>query len=43
MHPRFDELITVIRTVVADGKGSLHKEATSHDDLFDCFRLSVRQ
>ncbi len=28
-------------TTVENGEGSLDKEATSHDDLFDAFRLSL--
>ena len=29
------------KSAVEDGTGSLDKEATSHDDLFDSFRLSL--
>jgi hypothetical protein len=39
--PRHNKLITALRTVVENGEGSLDKEATSHDDLFDAFRLSL--
>ena len=35
------ELITALRTVVENGEGVLDKETTSHDDLFDAFRLSL--
>jgi hypothetical protein len=42
INPRFDKLITSLRTAVENGEGSLDKEATSHDDLFDAFRLSLR-
>ena len=38
IHPKFTKLITSLRTAVAD-KWSLDKEATSHDDLLDSFRL----
>jgi hypothetical protein len=41
IHPKFNKLITAIRTAVENGDGSLDKEATSHDDLFDGFRLSM--
>jgi hypothetical protein len=41
IHPRFNKLITALRTAVEKGEGSLDKEATSHDDLFDAFRLSM--
>lgn len=36
-----NKLITSLRTAVENGEGSLNKEATSHDDLFDSFRLSL--
>jgi hypothetical protein len=35
------KLITALVTAVKIGDGSLDKEATSHDDLFDSFRLSL--
>jgi hypothetical protein len=41
IHPKFDKLITSLRTAVEKGEGTLDKEATSHDDLFDSFRLSL--
>jgi hypothetical protein len=41
INPRFNKLITSLRTAVAD-EWSLDKEATSHDDLFDSFRLSLQ-
>jgi hypothetical protein len=41
IHPRFNKLITSLRTAVEKDDGSLDKEATSHDDLFDAFRLSL--
>ena len=41
IHPRFTKLVTALRTAVENGEGSLDKEATSHDDLFDSFRLSL--
>ena len=37
IHPRFNKLITVLRTAVENGESALDKEATSHDDLFDSF------
>lgn len=39
---RFDKLITSLRTAVEKGDGVLDKEATSYDDIFDAFRLSLR-
>jgi hypothetical protein len=41
IHPRYHKLITSLRTAVEKGDGSLDKEATSHDDLFDSFRPSL--
>jgi hypothetical protein len=38
--PRFDKLITALRTAV-DNEGSLDKEATSYDDIFDAYRLAL--
>ena len=38
---RFTKLITALRTAVENGEGMLDKDATSHDDLFDAFRLSL--
>jgi hypothetical protein len=42
INPRFDKLITSIRTAVEKGEGSLDKEATSYDDTFDAFRLALQ-
>jgi hypothetical protein len=42
IHPRFNKLITALRTAVEKGDGTLDKEATSHDDLMDAFRLSMQ-
>jgi hypothetical protein len=41
INPKHTKLITALRTAVENGEGSLNKEATSHDDLFDSFRLSL--
>jgi hypothetical protein len=41
INPRFNKLITSLRTAVAD-EWSLDKEGTSHDDLFDSFRMSLQ-
>jgi hypothetical protein len=41
IHPRYNKLITSLRTAVENGEGILDKNATSHDDLFDSFRLSL--
>jgi hypothetical protein len=38
---RFDKLITALRTAV-DDDGTLDKEATSYNDIFDSFRLALK-
>jgi hypothetical protein len=42
INPRFTKLTTTLRTAVEKGDGTLDKEMTSHDDLFDSFRLSLQ-
>ena len=42
IHPQFDKLKIALRTAIENGEGILDKEATSHDDLFDAFRLSLK-
>ena len=42
INPKHNKLITALRTAVENGEGYLDKEATSHDDLFDAFRLSLQ-
>ena len=42
INPKFDKLITSLRTAVEKGEGMLDKEATSYDDIFDAFRLAMR-
>ena len=41
VNPRFDKLITSLRTAVGQNEGVLDKEATSYDDVFDAFRLAM--
>jgi hypothetical protein len=41
INPKFNKLITTLRTAVEKGEGPQDKEATNHDDLFDSFRLSL--
>ena len=38
---KFDKLITALRTAV-DNDGTLDKEATSYNDIFDAFRLAFK-
>jgi hypothetical protein len=42
IHPRYNKLITALRTAVENSEGMLDKDATSFDDLFDAFRLSLQ-
>jgi hypothetical protein len=42
IHPRHTKLITSLRTAVEKGEGTLDEEATSHDDCFDAFRMSLQ-
>jgi hypothetical protein len=38
---KFDKLITSLRTAV-DNDGTLDKESTSYNDIFDAFRLAFK-
>jgi Terminase RNaseH-like domain len=38
---KFDKLITALRTVV-DNDGTMDKESTSYNDMFDAFRLALK-
>jgi hypothetical protein len=38
---KFDKLITALRTAI-DNDGTLDKEATSYNDIFDAFRLALK-
>jgi hypothetical protein len=42
INPKFDKLITSLRTAVENGEGLLDKETTSYNDIFDAFRLSLQ-
>jgi hypothetical protein len=45
INPRFDKVITSLRTAVENGEGLLDKEAASYDDIFDifdAFRMSLQ-
>jgi hypothetical protein len=41
INPAFDKLITSLRTAV-DADGTLDKESTSYNDIFDAFRLALK-
>jgi hypothetical protein len=40
INPRFDKLITALRTAV-DNEGTLDMEVASYDDIFDAYRLAL--
>jgi hypothetical protein len=42
INSRYGKLITALRTAVEKGDGTLVKEATSHEDLFDAFRMLLQ-
>jgi hypothetical protein len=42
IHPQFDKLRIALRTAIENGEGTLDKGATSYDDVFDAFRLSLK-
>jgi hypothetical protein len=42
INPKHTKLITALRTAVEKGEGTLDKEATSHDDLLDAWRMSLQ-
>ena len=41
INPKFDKLVTALRTAV-DVDGTLDKESTSYNDIFDAFRLALK-
>jgi hypothetical protein len=42
INPKHSKLITALLTAVEKGEGTLDKEATSHDDVLDAFRMSLQ-
>jgi hypothetical protein len=42
INPKFDKLITSLRTTVEKGEGALDKKITSYNDVFDAFRLAMK-
>lgn len=42
IHPKFEKLLTALRTAIENGEGRLDKQATSYDDVFDAFRLAMK-
>jgi hypothetical protein len=41
IHPRHEKVITSLRTAIEKGDGSLDKESTRYDNVFDALRLSA--
>jgi len=41
INPEFDKLITALRTAI-DNDGTLDKESSSYNDIFDAFRLALK-
>ena len=41
INPKFNKLVTSLRTAV-DNESTLDKQLTSYSDIFDAFRLSLR-
>ncbi len=39
---KFDKLITALRTAVDNDDGTLDKESTYYNDVFDAFRLVLK-
>ena len=42
IHPRFEKLLVSLRTAI-EHEGTLDKELTAFDDIFDAFRLCMRR
>jgi hypothetical protein len=41
IHPKFDKLLTSLRTAISNDLYKLSKEETSYHDILDAFRLSL--
>ena len=42
ISPKFDKLLTSLRTCLSDDLGKVDKDATSYDNVLDAFRLSLQ-
>jgi hypothetical protein len=42
INPKFDKLITSLRTAISDDLGKPSKEDTSYDNVLDAFRLALK-
>jgi hypothetical protein len=42
INPKFDKLITSLRTAISTDSGKLDKEQTSYHNVLDAFRLALK-
>jgi hypothetical protein len=42
INPKFDKLVTSLRTAISEDMGKLDKEVTSYDNVLDAFRLALK-
>lgn len=42
INPKFQKLITSLRTAISDDLGKLDKEQTSYHNVLDAFRLALK-
>ncbi|TLX92109.1 MAG: hypothetical protein E6K97_02285 [Thaumarchaeota archaeon] len=42
INPKFEKLITSLRTAISDDLGKLDKEQTSYHNVLDAFRLALK-
>jgi hypothetical protein len=42
INPKFQNLITALRTCISDDLVKVNKEETSYDDIMDAFRLALK-
>jgi hypothetical protein len=42
LDPKFEKLITSLRTAISDDLGKLDKELTSYHKVLDAFRLALK-
>lgn len=42
INPKFEKLITSLRTTISDDRGALDKEQTSYHNVLDGFRLALK-
>jgi hypothetical protein len=42
INPKFDKLVTSLRTAISEDMRKLDKEVTSYDNVLDAFRLALK-